>query len=40
VYSSRIDDNNPTDPVVRTALRGTDSDGRLVYEFTATPALR
>jgi hypothetical protein len=40
VYSSRIDDNDPTDPVVRTALSGTDSDGRLVYEFTATPVAR
>jgi hypothetical protein len=40
VYSSRVDDNDPTDPVVRTALRGVDSAGRLVYEFTTTPVAR
>jgi hypothetical protein len=40
VYSSRLDDNDPTDPVVRTALRGVDAEGRFVYEFTATPVGR
>ncbi|PRY68806.1 hypothetical protein B0I08_10310 [Glaciihabitans tibetensis] len=40
VYSSRLDDNDPTDPLVRTVLRGVDGSGRLVYEFTAVPAAR
>lgn len=37
-YSSRLDDNDPTDPVVRTVLSGIDADGGRVYEFTATPS--